>query len=151
LSHNKKETLSAGRNRGVARVCTICSAAQRQAIEAELVTGCAVSAIARKFAVSRDSLTRHKAKCVREVVEKQMENLATSLVEELSGLHAITRNLLESARQAEDTRTALAAVRESRENLTLLARLTGQFDQVRDGKPQLTWEEFEAIYDKAAK
>jgi hypothetical protein len=85
-------------------------------------------------------------------VEKQMENLATSLVEELSGLHAITRKLLESARNAEDTRTALAAVRESRENLTLLARLTGQFDQVRDaGKPQLTWEEFEAMYVRAAK
>jgi len=54
---------------------------------------------------------------------------ADELLAEVRGLHARTLAILEASEHSHEHRTALAAIREARGNLELLAKLLGELDE----------------------
>jgi hypothetical protein len=115
------------------RRCTVCSHAEREAIDEALVAGTALSALSAKYRVSEDAVGRHKsnhlpAKLV--MAEKAAElAVADNLLTQVRDLQARAYGILDKAEGAGDLRTALGAIREARGNLELLAKLLGELDE----------------------
>lgn len=115
------------------RTCTVCSHPAREAIDEALVEGVAFPALAAKYGVSKDALSRHKAKHLpaKLVMARAAEDVAQadSLLDQVRDLQARAHRILDKAEGAGDLRTALGAIREVRGNLELLARLLGELNE----------------------
>lgn len=61
--------------------------------------------------------------------EAREASRADDLLRQLKGLHAKTVSILLRAEQAGDLATALRAIREARENLTILLKVDGELDE----------------------
>ena len=119
------------------RGCSVCNHPAREAIDAELVKAIAYRNIAGRFGgVSISSLSRHRdhvAAALVRIAARRKEHRseagpATALarVEELY-LHA--RRVLERAETANQTAQELAAIREARGLVELLAKITGELKE----------------------
>jgi hypothetical protein len=137
--------------------CTVCRSNHRAAVESALVAGTSLRDIARRFHLTKDSIQRHSAKCVRAELEKRVEArnivLADRLLDEMEQLHRITRLITARAIRTKEYRTGLRGVAEARRNLALVARMVGRLDpkqeqDKRDGQ-LVTWEEFQILYRQA--
>jgi hypothetical protein len=110
--------------------CSICIHPQRDAINAALLAGEPLRAIAGRFGTSRPALQRHKAEHLPvKLAEAQAAAEAAradSLLDQVRALQAKTLGILDKAERAGDLRTAIAAIREARGNVDLLARLAGE-------------------------
>lgn len=115
------------------RVCTICTHPERAAIDAALVEGEPLRDIARRVAVSKDALARHKADHVPGHVAKAHEAEAVAeadtLLDQLTSLQRKALDLLEKAERGGDYKTALAGVREARACIELLLEVEGELDR----------------------
>ena len=115
------------------RTCTVCSHPAREAIDEALVEGVAFPALVAKYGVSKDALSRHKAKHLpaKLVMARAAEEVAQadSLLDQVRDLQARAHRILDKAEGAGDLRTALGAIREVRGNLELLARLLGELNE----------------------
>jgi hypothetical protein len=118
----------------VARTCTVCGHADREAIDRALVAGESVRALARRYVpLSVTALQRHKAshlpaamlqaQCAAEVAH------ADGLLSQVRDLQRRALVILEKAEAANDLRTALQAIGQARANLELLARLLGELQE----------------------
>ncbi len=114
------------------RVCTVCAHPEREAIDAALVSGEPMRGIARRFAVSEDALNRHRRDHIAATLAKA-EAAETVAADDLLGqvqmLQAKTLAILHQAEAAGGLTVALAAVREARGNIELLAKLTHQLSE----------------------
>jgi hypothetical protein len=115
------------------RSCNVCSHPDREALDEGLVGGIAFPALVAEYRVSKDSLSRHKAnhlpaKLVMAQAAVQVAQ-ADDLLAQVRGLQARTLAILEAAEETSQHRTALAAIREARSNLELLAKLLGELDE----------------------
>lgn len=115
------------------RRCTICTHANREAIDRRLVEGDAFPAITALYRdTSADALGRHKAAHLPAALARAMDAAATAhgddLLADLVALQARTLTILAAAEQQDKLSVALAAIREARGNLELFARLTQQLD-----------------------
>src|SRR3954454_1760829 len=111
------------------RRCTVCTHEQVAAIDRAVIAGRPMRGIARTFGVSDDALGRHRDHLSRTLVKAHdlSETLrADELLAEATALQTKAWQLLQMAETQGDTRTALAAVREIRGCLELLARLLGE-------------------------
>src|SRR3989442_11375886 len=112
------------------RTCTVCRHPERPAINAALVAGEPLRDIAVRFGLSRSALDRHngehlpatllRAKDAAEVAH------ADDLLGQVRGLGARALAILDQAEEAGERRTALAAIREARGVVELVARLVGE-------------------------
>ncbi len=88
--------------------------------------------IAARYGVSTGALQRHVREHQPELLAKAHEAEQTAkadrLLTDIRKLQAHTLMMLRDAEKAGDLRTALAAVREARGNVEMLARLRGQLD-----------------------
>ena len=117
------------------RRCTICTHTDRDTINQMLVGGNTFRTIAHHFACSEDALKRHKrdhlpvalvsARNAQEAVN------ADGLLDQVRSLQSRAMSILGKAEAAGDLRTALGAIRETRGNLELLAKLLGE---LQDGQ-----------------
>jgi hypothetical protein len=116
------------------RACTICAHEDRYTIDRALVGGEeALRTISDRFSVSKTALIRHKdahlpaalikARKAEEVVR------ADELLSQVRDLQGRTLSILAASEEAGELRTALAAIREARGNLELLAKLLGELDE----------------------
>ena len=113
----------------MAQPCSICHHPDRETIDAAIVGGGALRAIACQYTVGREALRRHKAHIPKAVATaREAEEVA-----EADRLLAIVHDLMKSAigtiTQAEaggDLRTKLAAIREARETAKLLLEVYGE-------------------------
>ena len=140
------------------RVCTVCAHDERAAIERELVGRASIRAIARRYHVGREALTRHRDQGhvpvpVREAYDAGELERGSDLMAELRELKLVTRRVLEGAlagrihvgpqelasavRLVDDDgevvgmalpKVALQAVKELRATLELEAKLEGELD-----------------------
>ncbi|OPY36758.1 MAG: hypothetical protein A4E35_01868 [Methanoregula sp. PtaU1.Bin051] len=125
--------------------CTVCLHPSRDAIETALAAGRGLRSIEKEFGVSRSALSRHnRGKCVKKpllelvrspacppVLKQEICDLgAAGVIDRINVLVSQTDAILKSALDGNDPRLALAAGRECRENLALLARLTGELSAV---------------------
>src|SRR6476646_10333144 len=110
-------------------VCTICTCLHRDAIDRLLVMGSPNRRIAAQYGVTEQALRRHRAAHLPSVLVKAQEAHemahADNLLMQLQWLQWNALSILDAARQVGDARTALAAIREARGNLELLAKLLG--------------------------
>ncbi len=137
--------------------CTVCKSKHRADVERELVTGTSLRDIARRFHLTKDSIQRHREKCVKAELEKRVDArnaaLADRLLGEMEQLHRLTRSITARAIVTKDLRTGLRGIAEARRNLALVARMVGRLDPVqeqdkRDGQ-LVTWEEFVVMFRQA--
>jgi hypothetical protein len=114
------------------RTCTICTHADRKAIDGALVGGGVFRELAAKYRVSEDAIARHKASHLSATLVKAAEAedayRADDLLAQARALQAKAIGILDRAEAAGDLRTALSAIREARGNLELLAKLLEQTD-----------------------
>jgi hypothetical protein len=111
------------------RICTICSNAEREAIDAALLTTETKRGIAQRFAVAEDAIGRHAAKHLahelRETADLAEVGRIEVLVAEVLRLRDHADRLGKIAEEQGDLRVALAAIRESRETMAFMSKLLG--------------------------
>lgn len=121
------------------QVCTICSHEDRREIDRALVGGTAKRRIAADFSVSESAVWRHFREHLPELLSRAYEAEQTAeadkLLTDIRRLQAKTLLMLQEAEKSGDLRTALAAVREARNNIALLAELRGHLDR----RPQINF------------
>lgn len=111
------------------RKCTVCEHEKAAEINRALLAGGSLRDIARRFAVSKDALFRHRQHLPAELVKAQEAKeiaQADNLLGQLKDLQRRTLSILQAAEQDNDHATALKAIREARGNLELLAKLLGE-------------------------
>ena len=115
------------------RTCTVCTHDLRHEINVALVHREPYRAIARQYRVSKDALQRHAHEHLPKLLVEATQALevaeADDLLGEVRDLQARTLAILEATEETHEHRTALAAIREARSNLELLARLLGELDE----------------------
>jgi hypothetical protein len=119
------------------RVCTVCAHPQRAEIDSALVAGGAIRAIARQYSLGRDSIARHQSDHLPAALALAQGAVqvaqADDLLSQVRGLHRRALAILATAEAQGDLKVALAAIREARGNLELLAKLLGELDE----RPQI--------------
>lgn len=117
----------------MSRACTVCTHAERDAIDRALLAGGSNRAIAGQYGLGRDAVARHRAEHVAERLAKAEGAAevasATDLLGELRLLRAKAISLLLKAEKAGDYRTALAGIGQARATIELLAELEGELDR----------------------
>ena len=115
------------------RRCTVCSHPDRPSIDQALVNRKAFRHVAPRFNLSVRSLIRHHDDHLPELLLKskaaEEATQADDLLAELRGLRDKTYELLGQAEQKGDVKAALAAIREIRATLELLAEMAGKLDR----------------------
>jgi transposase-like protein len=126
-------------SRPTGRPCSICTHAERAAIDRALASGASYRDVAKQFGVSHTAVYRHRKEHVpvalAQAVEAQAKERelrdAAALLAELDTLHSRTLTILERAERTGDLRTALGAIREARANVALI----GEVLQLIDRRP----------------
>ena len=112
--------------------CSICSHESRKEMDSLILAGQPLLSIARKFRVSEDALSRHKLNghILRFLARESPEiKLGDSLLEQLESIQREALSILDGAKLTNDPRVALAAIREVREVITVLARIVGEIKE----------------------
>jgi hypothetical protein len=115
------------------RVCTICGHPDRAAIDTALVAGTALRDIARRHAVSKDALFRHRdthlpAAMVQAAAETDVRH-ALDVVAQLKAINAAALTVLRDARAVKDGDLALKAIDRIYRQIELQAKLLGELDE----------------------
>ncbi len=117
----------------MARTCTICRHAEREAIDADLVAGTPYRHIAARTGTSTGALQRHKAACLSATLVKATEAAevvqADVLLMKARAIEEEARRLGRKAERAGDLRAALLACRELARICELMGRLVGAFHE----------------------
>ncbi len=114
------------------RTCTVCSHAERQAIDIALVAGEPYRSIAKRFATSPEAMWRHKETHLPTHLSRAEEareaTQADSLLDQLLHLNRETMAILKEAREGEtkDNEIALKAIGRAEKQIELQARLLGE-------------------------
>ena len=116
----------------MARRCSICQHADREAIDSSLIRGEPLRSIAGRHGLSATALHRHKVahlpKALALAQEAEEIVRADSLLEEVGALLARTDTIYTESVANDDMRLALSAIREKRGCLELLGKVTGELD-----------------------
>lgn len=115
------------------RSCTVCGHEKRAQIDHALAEGIPNRRIATQYSLSEASVRRHHHSHLPVTLVKAHEVEEVARADELLGrvetLQARTLAILEAAEETGELRTALAAIREARGNVELLAKLLGELDE----------------------
>lgn len=112
------------------RTCTVCRHAEREAIDADLVTGVPYRHIAARTGTSTGALVRHRSHLTAAVVqaaESRDQERGAALLDKVHALEAEARRLGRKAEREGDLRAALLALRELGRAFELQGRLVGLF------------------------
>ena len=133
------------------RACSICTHAERDAINQALVTNESYRNIAKRYETSEQAMYRHKAEHMPVAVAKAQEAhdvaVADDLLSQLKALRSRAVSILLKAEQAGDLRTALLAIREARACIETLLEVEGELNR----RPQVNlyisaeWVELRAV------
>ncbi|GIK67709.1 MAG: hypothetical protein BroJett018_55030 [Chloroflexota bacterium] len=114
----------------MAKPCTVCGHPAHTEIDQLLAAGTPHVEVARRFQLHERSVNRHAANhlplTIREAAAKDAAARDIDVLTEMKELHAKTKAILDTA--SKDKRLSLAAIREARLNLELIAKLLGQIE-----------------------
>jgi hypothetical protein len=113
--------------------CTICTHPERDKIDATLLRGVGLKPVAKKYGLSKSSVARHQAKCVRNELVALTLDRETAGREaregnpfgELERLQADAHRIRRRAEKAGNFRDALAAIAQLTRIIELLCKLRG--------------------------
>lgn len=115
------------------RACTVCAHPDRETIDRAIVEKMPNRRVASHHDVTERAVRNHKANHLPAALAKAQDAQEVAEADDLLGqvrdLQARTLAILEAAEGSSQHRTALAAIREARSNLELLAKLIGELDE----------------------
>jgi len=112
------------------RKCTVCAHPERERIDRKLASDCEIRKIASLFAVSASALRRHRDNhMLPELRERYRSEGAVDPAHELQHLYARVTRLLDRAEAAGSWPAVRGLAAEARQELELLAKLTGGLDE----------------------
>lgn len=115
------------------QVCRCCSSPHKAAIDEALVAGRSGEDISRSFQVSEASVQRHRVShlspALIAIKQRREERHGIKLVDRLESVVAKVENLIEIAEADKQPAMMLAAAKEFRSGVELIARLTGELDE----------------------
>ena len=112
--------------------CTVCTHDELEEIDAALVTGSTLRDIARRYGVSKDAASRHKAhvsRALSQVVAARQQAGSKTALDRIEHLHDRAMRVLDTAEAEGKASLSLAAVRELRSLVELIAKITGELDE----------------------
>ena len=113
--------------------CTVCSHAQVESINMELMEGVALQKVADKYGLSKTPLHRHKTNHMTGQLAKtqqaQLTARADSVMNQLAEITARANGIFEQA--SDNPSLALRALKELRETANLCAKLTGELKEAQ--------------------
>lgn len=113
--------------------CKVCAHPERAEIEAAIAGGMSNGAAGTRWGMSKDSVRRHKdahlSPALRAVVAGRDSAGAVKAVDRIEALYAQASAVLEAANAEGKAALSLAAIKELRGIVELLARLTGELDE----------------------
>jgi len=110
-------------------VCSVCTHAERDAIDRALLAGETLRSIAGRFGVSKDAVSRHRPHIGEALVlaqEIKEVARAETLLDQVQSLNRRALAILDRAEKEGDIRECCTAIRECRGVLELLAKVAGQ-------------------------
>ena len=117
----------------MARRCSVCVHPKRSAIDKAIVEGSPYRTVAGHFGLSRSAVERHAHAHLPALLTQAHEAVIASdaddLLAQVGSLRERALGLLSEAEGARDVRGAVAACREVRECISLLAELAGRLDK----------------------
>lgn len=112
------------------KACGICQSSQREEIDQALVSGMPVRQAANLYGFSKSRLFEHKKRCIAALVQAaagdERKDQGNKLLEHMKGLQRATLQVLSAALKNGDASGVLAAVREARQNVSVMGQLLGQ-------------------------
>ncbi|WP_442756731.1 hypothetical protein ACNHKD_09135 [Methylocystis sp. JAN1] len=120
----------------MARPCLCCNHPERDKIDAAIVGGVNAEAISKQYGITKQALWRHRsAHLPKAAIEAAKAERAeaegrrgATLLEQAHELLDKARDLLAKAEDSGDIQTALRGVKEARECLVFIGRLTGDVE-----------------------
>lgn len=113
--------------------CTVCRHPDRPEIDRQLAGGMSNLGIAERWALSKDSVRRHRAThlsaALKAVQTKRETAGATKAVDRAEHLYEKASKILEAAETEGQGQLALSAIKELRATVELLAKLSGELDE----------------------
>ena len=121
------------------RPCAVCDHPERDSIDAAIVAGQSIRGIARRYGVSKDSVSRHAQNHLPETLRKAHAVKELTRADDLLGrvetLITEAEGLIEHGKgETVNVRAWSSGISELRKCLELLARVTGELDE----RPQIT-------------
>jgi O-succinylbenzoate synthase len=115
----------------VGRECSVCASPSREAVDRQLGAGRPAHAIGKEFALGERAVQRHRANHLSAAIAQVMTQSvgATRIVDRLEALVEKVSRLVDQAEASGSNGIMLAACREVRSGLELLARLSGELDE----------------------
>ena len=116
------------------RSCTVCVHAKREEIDRALVEGVSAAEISGRYrTVGERAVRRHRSNHLpaKLVIAEKAAQVAEAddLLEQVGDLQRRALAILDKAEEVGELKTALSAIRETRGNLELLAKLLGELDE----------------------
>lgn len=112
------------------KTCGICSSSHAEEVNQALVSGLGVRVVAAKFGFSKTRVHEHKRRCIAHAVQAavgdQRAERGKELLQYMKGLQKATFEVLSAAMKSGDASGVLAAVREARQNVSVMGQLLGQ-------------------------
>ena len=132
------ESVTAGARGGRGK-CLACNHPEQDAINRALVLGRpSLRVLAKRYGIGKTSLAEHKANHLTPalITLNQERNLLSGrkVLDELVDLQEHTKAILDAARRSRNMQQALAAISQARQNVELIAKITGELDE----RPQVT-------------
>lgn len=112
--------------------CTVCAHEKRKAIDEALVLGRSLRDIARQHQVGKDALHRHRdhlTPALVRMVERRAESGPKAALDRLEDLYGRASLVLDAAESEGLGAQSLAAIREMRGIVEILARISGELDE----------------------
>jgi hypothetical protein len=114
----------------MARACSICLHASREGIDQALVAGRSYRDVARQYGGTKDSMSRHHkghlSPAMVRVAQRREERGAQTALARLEHIYEKANRVLDAAEEAGSTGIQLAAIRELRSTIELLAKVSGE-------------------------
>ena len=112
--------------------CRVCDHTERPDVDAAIVSGLSDPKVAKQFGISKDSVRRHRISHLSPAlqalaVEREKEGARTAL-DRMEALYEKASAVLEAANADGKPSLSLAAIRELRGIVELLAKLNGELD-----------------------
>ena len=130
------------------RVCTICTHAERDAIDRALIEAAPMRRIAAKHSLAETSVRRHAARHLPTTLVLAAEAgevmRADDLLGEARRLHRETLEALEAAKASGHLGATLQAIDRAQRSVALLAGLFDRLPEIHDRELVMRWEDPEA-------
>jgi hypothetical protein len=109
--------------------CLVCTSEDCDAINEKLIAGLSVRKVAEEYGMSKSAVQSHRANHLPRLLVKAKQaaeiDAADKLVERIENLYTRAYELIDKAEKNKSFTGAVAAIREARGSLELLARISG--------------------------